>query len=345
MLRTWSKSLACPVRHRTRWPVWGACSCACLLLMLAMADAAPVEGLYEAEVPATGLSGNALEEAFSRALGEVLVKVTGSRMVFADPANRRAVGSPGPLVRQYQPAAGGQLRVRFDPVAVRERLDAAALPVWGSERPLTLVLVPADILQAELTDPTLVPGPPAPAPATDQQLILDTAARRGLTVRLGAGTPEDAVPGASGAPAGEPVLVARRLAASGGGMYSWTLLQGTDRAEWQGGAADGIHGLADRLAARYASVATTGQPIRLLVDDITSFDAYGRLLSYLRSLGLIQTASLEQVSGGTLVFQLAVRGNVAQLQDVLALQRVLEPGDRQATADANELRYRFAGRP
>ena len=322
--------------------------------MLAIADAAPVEGLYEAEVPASGLSGDALEEAFYRALAEVLVKVTGSRTVFADPARRRAVGPPGPLVRQYQPAAGGQLRVRFDPIAVRERLDAAALPVWGSERPLTLVLVPADILRAELpdpaansamspaTDPALVPAPPAPA--SDQQLILDTAARRGLAVRLGAGTPEDTGPGASGAPAGEPVLVARRLAASGGGVYSWTLLQGTDRAEWQGGAADGIHGLADRLAARYASVAATSQPIRLLVDGVTSFDAYGRLQSYLRSLGLIQVATLEQVSGATLVFQLAVRGDAAQLQDVLALQRVLEPVGSE-TADPNELRYRFAGQP
>ena len=37
-----------------------------------------------------------------------------------------------------------------------------------------------------------------------------------------------------------------------------------------------------------------------------SFDAYGRLQSYLRGMDLIQGAELKQVAGGDLVYEVAV---------------------------------------
>lgn len=310
-----------------------------LCLLIAMeARSVPVEGLYEAEVPVAGLAESQLEEAFARALGDVLVKVTGRRTLVAEPAARQALASAGQLVRQYQPVAGGQVRVRFDPAALRERLDALGLPVWGDDRPVTRVLVPADLLPQDFPDPAATVLPPA----SEREILLATAARRGLPVILG-----NAAAGNDGSPgAGQPVLVAQRAGTSGAGVYRWTLLQGADRAEWQGDVAEGLHGLADRLGARYASVVTGGPELRLRIDEVHSFDDYGRVQNYLRNLDVIRSATLEQVAGGTLIFRLTVRGDAARLREALALQAVLEPAAGAGAGpdgDPAELRYRVAG--
>ena len=113
-----------------------------VLLVQRPLPAAPVPDLYVAQVATAGLSGAPLDEAFARALDEVLVKVTGRRYPGGDPAGRTALGPAGPLVRQYQPMPGGQVRVSFDPVALRRRLDAVNLPVWADDRPRTLEPTP-----------------------------------------------------------------------------------------------------------------------------------------------------------------------------------------------------------
>ena len=328
-----------------------------LLLVQRPLPAAPVEDLYVAQVATAGLSGVPLDDAFARALDEVLVKVTGQRYSGGDPASRKALGPAGPLVRQYQPVQGGQVRVSFDPVALRRRLDAVNLPVWADDRPRTLVLLPASPAMPGMpTGGMLPPGAAAgadPARAA-AQTVLATATARGVAVVLA--TDATALSAASADPLLDPaataaaagadlLLVGRRLPTAGQAAVRWTLAQGADRAEWQGDLADGVHGLADRLAARYATTATAARQLRLYVEGIDSFDAYGRLQSYLRGVGLIQSANLEQITGSTLVFGLAVRGDASQLGDAFALQRVLEPVKPQSvSADGNSgtLVYRLA---
>lgn len=307
--------------------------------------AATIPDLYVAQVPATALSGPPLDEAFALALDQVLVKVTGQRGVAADPARRRAVGPPAPLVRQYQPVPGGQVRVSFDPVALRRRLDAANLPVWADDRPVTLVILPPEPDSA----PAAAPGGATPADAIrgGRQLLLATAASRGIPVVLapdpasGSRTAADALLDSEAAirAAGADVLLAGQPAAAGGpALLRWTLARGSDRSEWQGDAADGAHGLADRLAARYATAAAAGRVLRLRVNGVDGFEAYGRLQNYLHGMGLIQNADLKEVSGGQLVYDLTVRGDVNQLNDAFALRRVLEP---EADAPAGDLVYRL----
>ncbi len=306
--------------------------------------ASPVPDLYMAQVPTTALSGAALDEAFTRALDEVLVKVTGQRSLGTAPARRRAVGPAGPLVRKYQLLAGGQVRVSFEPETLRRRLDAANLPVWADERPRTLVILPSDLPSGPVSPPGAVMPPtgtgapatgPASAPAgSARQLLLATAASRGIPVVL---APEPLVgePGmeqllldpqtTARAAGADLLLVGRRAPVGGQAVLRWTLAQGSERAEWQGDAADGANGLADRLAARYATAAAAARVLRLRIEGINSFDDYGRLQTYLRTVGLLQRAELQRVDGGVLFFEMAVRGDVNQLNDAFALQQVLEP--------------------
>jgi hypothetical protein len=292
------------------------------------------------------LSGAALEEAFNRALDEVLVKVTGQRALATDSTRRRAVGPAGLLVRQYQPGAGGQVRVSFDPGALRRRLDAANLPVWADDRPRTLVILPADAPAGPITQSggTVPAGPftgPVSGPvSSSRQLLMDTAARRGIPVVLApkpvteeSGSEDPLLdPEATARAAGANLLlVGRRAPSAGPAAFRWTLVEGNERSEWQGDAAAGADGLADRLAARYAIAAATGRVLRVRIDGVDTFDAYGRLQSYLRSVDLIQSADLQRVTGGTVFFELAVRGDVNQLNDAFALERILEPvGDFSA---------------
>lgn len=298
--------------------------------------AATVPDLYVAQVPAAALSGPPLDEAFAVALDQVLVKVTGQRGIASDPARRRAVGPPAPLVRQYQPMPGGQIRVSFDPAALRRRLDAANLPVWADDRPVTLVVLPPEPAPAG----GIAPAAAEPARSL-RQLLEATAASRGIPVVLAPDAGGDPLldPDAVAASAGADLLLAGRPAATGGpALLRWTLARGSDRSEWQGDAAEGAHGLADRLAARYATAASSGRVLRLRVTGVDSFDAYGRVQGYLRSVGLVQSATLKEVAGDQLVYELAVRGDVNQLNDAFALRRVLEPVGDPAAGD---LSYRL----
>lgn len=309
-------------------------------ILLAMLAATVLQGpvraeqvadLYVAQVPAVSLSGDGLDEAFALALDEVLVKVTGQRNIAA---RRGAVGPASALVRQYQPVPGGELRVSFDPASLRRQLDAAGLPVWADNRPRTLVVLP-DTGVADMS----------------RALLLSTAADRGLPLVLApdvaASRPAARDPLAdpeetARAAGADFLLVGRAAPVAGAAVLRWTLAQGESRSEWQGDAAEGVHGLADRLAARYATAANAGRTVAVRILGIDSFDAYGRLQGYLRTVGPIQRVDLRRVADGALHFELDVRGDIAQLNDALALQNVLVP---VSAPDAAELAYRLVTAP
>lgn len=321
------------------------------LLLQANGFAATVPELYAAQVPVTETGGAALDDAFSRALAEVMVKLTGQRNPLADPGVREMIGSATPLVSQYQVAAGGMLRVQFDPLALRRRLDAANLPVWADERPETLVmLLPAQAGGVGVPD----------ALASEGQLLLATAASRGLPVALllsleGApGLPDDpfAVAQSEAARVGaDLVLVGRPSPVSGIAAWRWTLADGAERSEWQGDVTQGVHHVADRLAARYAVAAAASRRLRLEVQGVASFADYGRLQDYLRSVGVIESLGIASLQGNSILYELIVRGGVAQLRDALALKAVLVPVAPQSLpagaipVSTADLVYRIANAP
>ena len=313
------------------------------LLLQADGFAATVADLYAAQVPVEDTSGAALDDAFSRALAEVTVKLTGKRSPLADPAVREMIGSATPLVSQYQVEGGGLLRVQFDPLALRRRLDAVNLPVWADERPETLIMLVGE-----------------GAAENDGQLVLDTAASRGLPVALSLSP--DGVPGSTGDPldvaraeaarvGADLILIGRRAPVSGIAAWRWTLMDSDGRSEWQGDAAEGVHHVADQLAARYAVAAAASRRLRLEVQGVGSFAGYGRLQDYLRSVGVIESLAISSLQGDTILYELIVRGGVSQLRDALALKSVLVPVGPQAapgdgmSVSAADLVYRIADAP
>lgn len=116
------------------------------LAALAWAPAAvalPPAGLDEAQVPVDNRDRPERAEAFSRALGQVVIKVTGDRAL-ADDARVAGFLEQAPRhVRQYryreQPDGGNALWVRFDIDPLERFLRDSGLPVWGRDRPVLLV--------------------------------------------------------------------------------------------------------------------------------------------------------------------------------------------------------------
>jgi len=189
--------------------IWRSACAGLLLLALANPSLATGSGLHTAEVPLAGRGDQALQAAFSEALGTVLVRVTGRRDAASNPAVRSAAGTPAALVQQYQLLDGGRVRVQFDPQALRNRLDAADQPVWGDARPVTLVwlvmedatgalelldagtgfarpmqLAPATGDRADGAEGAARQDEPGDAAAALRELLTEAAARRGVPLIL-----------------------------------------------------------------------------------------------------------------------------------------------------------------
>lgn len=325
-----------------------------------LALAGNVPDLYEARVPVADAGAQALDQAFADALGRVLVKVSGRRSL----PGGDLMANAGSLVRQYQPLAAGLIRVQFDPAAIRGRLDGAGLPVWGADRPTTLVwLVPPGRGDRPLDDaPVAAPAPapggpggvdsPAGSPAESAEDALRRAVREVAAVR---GLPVLLPPGGV---AGGPQAVARRLgvplvlvgepAPDDGRTWRWTLRPAVDEPAaagepaWTGDAATGLHGLADRLATRYATSIAAIRQATLLVSGVRNFGAYTRLQRFLEGLDDVEGVVIREVRGDVLVYTLTVRADPQRLQELLIRQGVLVPDPGGAGSGPDLLRYLLA---
>src|SRR5579863_2753566 len=99
--------------------------------------------LYQATAPAPDRSEAGLNDAFQTAMKTVLVRVTGRRSSEDDPAMAPLIDNARRYVQQYRGAADSQLWVSFDGPAIERWLTQNGQPLWGRERPPTLILLAA----------------------------------------------------------------------------------------------------------------------------------------------------------------------------------------------------------
>src|SRR3984885_212619 len=97
--------------------------------------------MYQATTPVTDRSEAAQTAAFQNAMKTVLIRVTGRRNADEDPALSSLVSNARRYVQQYRSAPDSQLWVAFDGTAIERWLTQNGQPLWGHERPTTLVLL------------------------------------------------------------------------------------------------------------------------------------------------------------------------------------------------------------
>lgn len=331
--------------------------CAVLCLGSGGAQAARVPDLYSAEVSVERTGSGGLTGAFNQALREVLIKVTGRRDVIDDPVITGRFSPADTYVQQYRTDADGTTWVQFDRVALRRVLDEIGQPVWGDERPVTLVWLIMDYgtgsrdILAAASDIGVAPDrfeAPAAAGITDRlaaarDRLRQTAAERGLPLVLPLvdsqeldivsisdvwGGFTESVVLASQRYGADAILVGRaRARVPGSVTVRWTLLLDDERFDWDGDIAGGPDRLADFLAGRLATSSRSAGQLRLRVDGVDSLDAYGRLSKYLATLDVVQDFSVDRVADRSVFLSLLVRGDADRLMRSIALRRVLRPID------------------
>ena len=110
--------------------------------------ATDVTNLYTAEVPISGKSEDELEEAVGSALKSVLVKITGNASGAGDSGSVLIDGAMSFLER-YSYLESGEtdlvyLSATFDQFILNSELTTLEIPIWGKERPNTLLKVLVD---------------------------------------------------------------------------------------------------------------------------------------------------------------------------------------------------------
>ena len=337
--------------------------------------AARVPGLYTAEVelPADG----DMDRAFAMALGKVLIKVTGQRSL-AVGGGPGALGDPAALVRQYRNTAPDRIEVGFDPVALRRALDGAGLPVWGEDRPVTLVwlaidagrgqreILAAGLKQDEASAVVLESAPVQTAGGALPEVratLQSVAAARGLPLVLPLvdsldlealsfsdiwGDFTEPVLRASARYQPNAVLIGRGRAADGAMQrVRWTLLVDGERIDWEGSVADGPDGAADWLAARLASSSGGARRLTVRISGIDDLQTYGTVLTYLQGLGIVDRVTVDRVVADRVVFGLQVRGDAQRLLRTLELRKLLQVDDTAPDSSMGpvDLELQWAGRP
>jgi hypothetical protein len=310
------------------------------------ASAARVEDLYTATVELDSMAANPQQDAFARALGEVLVKVTGLPEAGATEARLGALSNASQLVQQYRRLPENRLQASFNAGALRDALDEAGLPVWGNNRPLVAVWFALDAGDGNRMILSEASGESEAGLDEGQiealrELLVDTAVARGLPMVLPLVDAEDLgvvsfadlwgnFPGpvmlASQRYGADAVLVGRaRSTAAGINKVRWSLTMANEQHGWEGSAASGLAQTAGLLAQRLATTADSAGMLRVLVRDVDTLEKYGRLREYFANLSIVERSAVAHVDGNELEFELVVRGDVLRLESALSRSRLLQP--------------------
>ena len=305
---------------------------ACLTLSGAAVALTRAE-MYQATAPLADRSDAAYSAAFQTAMKTVLIRVTGRRNADEDPGLSSLIGNARHYIQQYRAAPDGQVLVAFDGPAIERWLTQNGQPLWGHERPTTLVLLGvqtgAQSGSVVTTDDT-----------SELKMAIDAAAvARGLPLMWpSAGELQkfhiDYAAVSTGSPStlteigrrmgSDGVLVGRASSASANANIRWTHLF-QDRSSEYSGTLEGVNRAADLYAGLFAA-SGAAVPVDIEIGGLTDLRDYASLESYLESLtSIILHVSVESLSGDTVRFRLSTRGGLDSLQRALSLNGRLQP--------------------
>jgi hypothetical protein len=326
-----------------------------LFLVFSSANAAVVQGLYEAEKIVPNQSAEARAEAMKSALIDVLAKISGKPGIGAVPEITPELEKARNYIQQYRyrkipensflstdAAVGSQIIwIRFDERAVNKLLQKNNLPVWGRTRPQTLVW-----LAVEQEGARYVVGSNAQEEA---RFALESAAkRRGISMLLPLMDLEDQqkvtfadvwtnnqepVFLASQRYQADAILVGQMsLLANDTWQGRWVLYEGGQGLSWNAQSAyltelvdGGISGSLEILGSRYAQVydSSSQGSVDIAVIDLQSLDQFAKVSKYLESLEQVKNIFPTHIDHNSVTYRLDIRGNSQGLIQTIKLGNVL----------------------
>ncbi len=340
-----------------------------LLVLLASSALYGVEvaDLYVAEVPVASQSADDLARAAKSGMLQVLVRACGSSGVINNELVIRESAHPENYYYQYSflrtdPGPGNLagmnqlLQVYFEPNAIARLLRDAGYPVWGSNRPNTLIWLAIETkagrsLLSDHSDDEFV------------ALLTAESRRRGLPLLLPLLDLEDEANITTAAVWGgfqsRVELASRRYEPDA--ILSGRLYQGSN-GEWSGywfyktgsnwlvyenlsiQVGDVVAGivdqLADALASKYALDSNRAQ-VQLRIDGVRNLSDYVAVSQYLQNLAPVLDIAVDQVKGPEILFSLQMQGQIEQFMEVINLDQKLVYTGRPGMVDTGELNYRW----
>jgi hypothetical protein len=309
-----------------------------------------VDDLYDVVVPVQSRDADERIQAFKQALSLVLVRITGNQTITSRQEVSGLLSASDRYVEQYRYTAGGEespqllLQVNFDGEALERYLNQAALPIWGKERPVTLVWLAVQDGSARYL---LSEGQPEQLQFTEP--IQATAKQRGLPLLQPLWDLQDQnqvsladiiggfdgrIYQASQRYQADAVLVGRAMALNDGiWQVHWHLLFGDQSSDWVSQSAqlsdslvEGINQLATELASRltinYGMLPGAG--VMLSVAGVDTLEDYARLNDYIANLSLVNSFWPNRIEPGHLSFWIKLRGDPLALERLIRLGGVLQ---------------------
>ena len=356
-----------------------------LLLLSALASvvstpvaAVTVEDLFTVELPVADQTTSLRLESFSEAFKQVIVKVSGSDDALQSPAFERPVNNSARYVKQFRYITRSQsdddefdlerlfLRIDFDQQLIEGLLREQNFPVWGRERPSTLLVMSYDVnenikLVSDDTTPDLVEAldraasihaVPVLFPLMDLEdmalvSIGDIASRQYENIRV---MSKRYVPNA--------LLVGQIVGRSGEGwrgdwevrfaeqVFTWTHKAPSKQAVID----QVIRHLAKILALEYAleDHRQAEQSLLLSVSELGGIEKLIRVQRYIESLNVVDSVRVAIVNNDVVTYRLTLRNDPEDLQRLIEFGEVLEQEDfPQVSTEGEEqiiLNYSFIDR-
>jgi len=319
--------------------------------------AATFENLYTVSVAPDAEAGNDRRAAARRGMSVLLTRVTGRQQAAAYPELGELVANAERYMTSYGFSAD-EIRVGFNQALIEQALTRLNMPIWGDERPATLLFVAADFGNGERAELRAAdaseaaaggagwaasnPLSPASAAAFEGvvEQVIDAAAERGLplvlplldavdreTVRFADvwGGFDPIVARAAERYDVDAIVVARVAVTEAETRVRWTVIRGARTVMLTPPRPrDAVDWLADEFASEFT---TTGDArlAWLTVSGIEQVRDYARVIDYLNSVSIIEYADVESMAGNELLLRVAARGDDERLRAYLALDGQLVP--------------------
>ena len=338
------------------------------LLCSSFAGAVEVENLYQAQVPVADQSNKARWKAVLNGFKEVVVRRSGSQQALSAPEVQQAYSKVTAYLQRYEYAENPALveylaqqklataqpadkqlpqplpfviLLDFEPRLIDQLIQEAGMPIWGSNRPITLLWLAVE-------------------QGLDRQLLKENdsleehiesmkaqAQRRGVPIFYPLMDLEDqlsvSLSDVWGRFTGPVVEASVRYAADSivsGKIYQqgefWFskltyLNDGNESSiEFSEATVEQLYSrltneLAELLCQKYCTLVeqTQANQVTLQISNVTNFASYKRLQNYLEGLSSIRKVMSDKIAVNSVQMQVSLLGDISSLQEDIRLGRKL----------------------
>ena len=332
-----------------------------LLLVLACAwrpaVAVVVEDLFTVELPVADQTTSLRLESFSQAFKQVIVKVSGSNDALNSQAFERPIERSARYVKQFRYINRSQpedeefeagrlfLRIDFDQQLIESLLRENNFPVWGRERPSSLLVISYDVnenikLVSEDATPDLIESLDQAASMHAVPVLfplMDLEDMALVKIRDIVSREYENIKTMAQRYAPDALLVGQIVGRSGQGWYGdWEVRFADQIFKWKHEASSKkavidqvIEHLARILALEYAleDHRRVEQSLLLSVSALEGIDRLISVQKYLKSLSVVENVRVAMINGDVVTYRLKLRNDPEDLQRLIEFGEVLEQED------------------